>query len=346
VNSDSGVEGPPLPDFEGFDKIPSTHAHLRDIAVEVRVFKSDAEIELLQRVNDIGSDGHLATIRHAKANLYEFQLESVFMHHCYYNGGCRNSPYTSICGCGINSATLHYGHAGAPNDFQLKDGQVMLMDMGCELKCYGSDITCSFPVSGKFTPNQKTIFDTVALCQIKVMQAMKPGVEWVDMHELALRTVVEGLTNAGVLVGPIDEMMKAYVGAFFMPHGLGHLMGVATHDVGGYPTGGALRDTRFGYKSLRMQRKLEPRMVLTVEPGIYFVDYLLDDLETNAATKCFVVKDKLNEYRGFGGIRLEDSVVVTENGIRNLTTCPRTTEDVEAVMAGTITDKKQFTRLI
>lgn len=154
----------------------------------------------------------------------EFQLESIFLHHCYYHGRCRYAPYTQICGCGINAATLHYGHAGAPNDFQLEDGQMMLMDMGCETRGYGSDITCSFPVNGKFTPDQKHIFDTVALAQTRVMQAMKAGVQWIDMHELALKTVVEGLISAGILVGDVDAMMKANVGAHFMPHGLGHLV--------------------------------------------------------------------------------------------------------------------------
>jgi Xaa-Pro dipeptidase len=208
-----------------FFKIKKTQYEvLRDAAVEVRVIKSEAEIALLQRVNDIGSDAHIATIRHAKPGLMEFQLESLFLHHCYYNGGCRHSPYTSICGCGINAATLHYGHSGAPNDFKLEDGQVMLMDMGCESLGYGSDISCSFPVNGKFTADQKLIFDTIALAQTRVMQAMQPGVQWMDMHELALRTVAEGLLQAGVLVGPLDEIMKAGVPTYFMPHGLGHLV--------------------------------------------------------------------------------------------------------------------------
>lgn len=92
---------------------------MRDVAVENRVFKSEAEILEMQRMNDVGSDAHMATIRHAKPGLMEFQLESVYLHHCYYNGGCRFAPYTQICGCGINAATLHYGHAAAPNDFMV-----------------------------------------------------------------------------------------------------------------------------------------------------------------------------------------------------------------------------------
>jgi len=222
-NSDSGNSGPPLPDFEGFEALNSTHAVLRRVAVEVRVHKSPAEVAVLQKVNDIASDAHMATMAHAKPGMVEFQLESMFRHHCYYNGGCRLAAYTSICGCGPNAAVLHYGHAGAPNDRTCLEGEVMLSDQGCELRCYSCDITCSYPISstGKFTADQRFIFDTVALCQQRVMAAMQPGVEWAAMHELTYRTICERLVECGALVGSIDEMMAANVGSHFMPHGLG-----------------------------------------------------------------------------------------------------------------------------
>lgn len=110
------------------------------------------------------------------------QLESLFLHHCYYYGACRNVSYTSICGCGPNSATLHYGHAGAPNDRKIGEGDMLLLDMGAEYKCYGSDITCSFPASGRFTPDQRMVFEAVQAMQFAVMDALKPGVSWVQMH--------------------------------------------------------------------------------------------------------------------------------------------------------------------
>jgi Xaa-Pro dipeptidase len=222
-NSDSGNSGPPLPDFAGFEALFSTYTHLRRVAVEVRVHKSAAEVAVLQKVNDIASDAHLAAMAHAKPGMVEFQLESVFRHHCYYNGGCRVAAYTSICGCGPNAATLHYGHAGAPNDRTCLEGEVMLSDQGCELRCYSCDITCSYPISsaGCFTANQRFVFDTVALCQRRVMEAMQPGVAWAAMHELAYRTLCERLVEGGLLVGSVDAMMAANVGSFFMPHGLG-----------------------------------------------------------------------------------------------------------------------------
>lgn len=177
------------------------------------------------------------------------------------------------------------------------------------------------------------------------MSALKPGVEWADMHELTYKVICERFLEAGMLTGTLEQLMAANVGSYFMPHGLGHMIGCDTHDVGGYPMG-AVRDTRQGFKSLRAQRPLEAGMVLTVEPGCYFIDMLMDNVMSDPATKDFVVVDRVNEFRGFGGVRLEDSVLVTESGCRTLTTCPRTVEDVEGVIAGRITSRDQLTRLI
>ena len=144
------------------------------------------------------------------------------------------------------------------------------------------------------------------------------------------------------MTGSIDEMMAANVGAVFMPHGLGHLIGIDVHDVGGYPPGGRKRDSRPGHSSLRCGRDLAAGMAITVEPGIYFIDHLLDGALEDPAVGKFFVPDAIKRFRGFGGVRLEDDVVVTEDGVRNLTNCPRTVEDVEGVMAGRITNRDQL----
>lgn len=159
--------------------------------------------------------------------------------------------------------------------------------------------------------------------------------------ELAYRTGLERLVAGGLLRGPVDAMMAANVMAFFMPHGLGHFMGLDVHDVGGYE-GGLERDARKGYKSLRTVRVMAPGMVVTVEPGIYFIDVLLDELLADPALRAFVDEGALARFQGFGGVRLEDDVVITEGGVLNLTNCPRTVADVEAVMAGRITDRRQL----
>ncbi|CAE7258197.1 Pepd [Symbiodinium sp. CCMP2592] len=147
----------------------------------------------------------------------------------------------------------------------------------------------------------------------------------------------ERLRDAGLLVGEIDDMMAANVGGVLMPHGLGHFMGIDTHDVGGYPKG-AQRDARDGYKALRVQRLLEPGFVLTVEPGIYFMDYALRKAKEEPERAKFFNWHRLGDFANFGGIRLEDNVLVTESGIENFTVAPRTVDEVEAVMRGEIVD--------
>ncbi|RUS69476.1 hypothetical protein EGW08_022760, partial [Elysia chlorotica] len=198
-------------------------------------------------------------------------LCSIFQHYCSLHGGIRMCGYTCICGTGNNSSVLHYGHAGAPNSKKINDGDMCLFDMGGEYYCYGSDITCSFPANGKFSADQRAIYEAVWAASRAVMKAVKPGVSWVDMHKLAEREILAGLVKLGLLQGDVDKMMETRLGAVFMPHGLGHFLGIDTHDVGGYPEG-TTRSTEPGLKSLRTTRTLEPRMVITVEPGCYFIN--------------------------------------------------------------------------
>jgi len=132
----------------------------------------------------------------------------------------------------------------------------MLLDMGGEYQCYGADITCSYPANGRFTEKQKVVYNTVLAAQQAVLAAMKPGVAWMDMHALAYRTTLQELARHGLVKGDVDAMMDADLGAVFMPHGLGHFLGIDTHDVGGYSTG-AERSTRPGFRSLRANRALE-----------------------------------------------------------------------------------------
>ena len=136
---------------------------------------------------------------------------------------------------GINSAVLHYGHAGAPNDKKIAESDLCLFDMGGEYYCYASDITCTFPANGKFTPEQRFVYEAVLKANRAVLSAVKPGVSWVDMHLLAERIELEEMKKEGLLVGDVDEMLENRIGAIFFPHGLGHFLGIDTHDVGGYP---------------------------------------------------------------------------------------------------------------
>uniref|UniRef100_A0A8C5XNH9 Xaa-Pro dipeptidase n=1 Tax=Microcebus murinus TaxID=30608 RepID=A0A8C5XNH9_MICMU len=260
-------------------------------------------------------------------------VECLFEHYCYSRGGMRHSSYTCICGSGENSAVLHYGHAGAPNDRTIQDGDMCLFDMGGEYYCFSSDITCSFPANGKFTADQKAIYEAVLRSCRAVMAAMKPGVWWPDMHRLADRIHLEELARIGILSGSVDAMVQAHLGAVFMPHGLGHFLGIDVHDVGGYPEG-VERIDEPGLRSLRTARHLAPRMVLTVEPGIYFISHLLDEALADPARACFFNREVLQRFRDFGGVRIEEDVVVTDSGMELLTCVPRTVDEIEACMAG------------
>jgi len=332
LNTDSKNWAKPAT-FPGINKYRVDQERLFPLIVECRVFKTEEELKVLRYVNRISSEAHKEVMRKCRPGMMEYQLESIFLNYVYSEGGCRHVSYTCICCSGENSSILHYGHAGAPNDKMIKDGEMLLLDMGAEYDCYASDITCSFPSNGKFTENQRLIYETVLAAQTAVMQAMKPGVAWPDMQKLAYRVICEWLKEGGILQGDVEEMMQANIGAVFMPHGVGHFMGLDTHDVGGYPKG-AERMKEAGYASLRTVRVLQENMVLTVEPGVYFMDVQLDKALANEAQAKFFNVARLNEFRGFGGVRIEDNVVVTARGVENMTQCPRLVEEIEALMSG------------
>jgi len=306
---------------------------LHPAIAELRVFKTDMELEVIRYTNRISSDAHKEIMRRIKPGDMEYQMESLFCHYCYTHGGMRHTSYTCICGSGANGAILHYGHAGEPNSKEIKDGDMCLFDMGAEYCCYTSDITCSFPVNGKFTPQQRLIYEAVLASSRAVMKALKPGVSWTDMHLLAERVALEAMKAGGLLVGDIDEMMKARLGAVFMPHGLGHFLGLDVHDVHGYPADGPARSDQPGLRSLRTARVMAPRMVLTIEPGIYFGEYNLDTALADPELSRFMVADVINQYRGFGGVRIEDDIAITDDGMELMTQVPRTVEEIEKIMA-------------
>ncbi|XP_019361133.1 PREDICTED: xaa-Pro dipeptidase isoform X3 [Gavialis gangeticus] len=308
---------------------------------ECRVIKTDMELEVMRYTNKISSEAHKEVMKAVKVGMKEYEMESLFEHYCYTRGGMRHTSYTCICGSGENSSVLHYGHAGAPNDKTIEDGDLCLFDMGGEYYCYGSDITCTFPANGKFTPNQRAIYEAVLKSSRAVMKAVKPGVAWPDMHRLADRVHLEELTKIGILQGNVDDMVTVHLGAVFMPHGLGHLLGIDVHDVGGYPEGVERIDLP-GLRSLRTARVLQAGMVLTIEPGIYFIDHVLDQALKDPTQSCFINNQVLQRFRGSGGVRIEDDIAVTANGMELLTCVPRTVEEIEAFMADAQGSTKSF----
>lgn len=332
LNTDSNKYSKPA-EFQGIENFDVDNSTLHPILSECRTIKSKLELALIQYANDVSSEAHVEVMRNARAGMKEYQLESIFLHHIYMYGGCRHCSYTCVCATGENSSVLHYGHAAAPNDRTLRDGDMALMDMGAEYHFYGSDITCSFPINGKFTREQKIIYNAVLKAHDAVITAMHPGVSWIEMHKLAEKTILESLKKEGIVLGDIDEMMAKRLGAIFMPHGLGHFLGIDTHDVGGYNKGlEGLKEP--GLKSLRTIRDLQEGMVITVEPGCYFINALLTPALEDLSTSKFFNRHELEKYSNFGGVRIESDVYVTSDGCKNLTNCPRETWEIEAVMSG------------
>ena len=340
LNSDSGLFAKPA-QFEGLLTLRESgkvcEESLHHIVATARVTKLDSEIVAMWYSSLVASNAHVEVMRSAKAGMVEYELEARFLYEIYKNGGCRKCAYTSICACGPNNATLHYGHAGAPNDRTIQETDMVLLDMGADYHGYVSDITCSFPVSGTFNDDQRIIFEGVLSAQKAVLEAMKPGASWAECHRLAEREIITALQLAGVIRSgfTVDELAVAGIGGVFFPHGLGHLIGLDTHDVGGYLSDAPPRpDGPGGVKKLRTARTLQAGMVLTNEPGCYFIRALVTGALVDPLKSAFLDPVVLSRFEGFGGVRLEDVVVVTTAGPVNLTTCPRTITEIENVIAG------------
>ncbi|KAF3832306.1 hypothetical protein F7725_025971, partial [Dissostichus mawsoni] len=273
------------------------------VSVLSRLTKTDMELEVLRYTNKISSEAHKMIMKHVKPGMKEYEMESLFQHYCYTKGGMRHTSYTCICGTGNNSSILHYGHAGAPNEKTIVDGDIT------------TATPRTSPAPSRLTagsPDQRNVYEAVLKSSRAVMAAIKPGVKWTEMHRLADRVHLEELLRLGLLSGTVDAMMEVHLGAVFMPHGLGHLLGIDVHD-------GTERVNEPGLKSLRMGRLVQERMVLTVEPGIYFINHLLDQALSNPKQSCF--------------INGADDIAVTADGIELLTCVPRTVEEIETFMA-------------
>ena len=222
----------------------------------------------------------------------------------------------------------------------LAEGRMMVTDAGCETQNhYASDITRTVPVGGKFNKRQAGVYQIVVDANMAAIAAVKPGVEYREIHFLACRTIINGLKKLGLMKGDTEAALAARAHTLFMPHGLGHMMGMDVHDMEGLGENHVgydektKRATEFGNAYLRLGKKLKPGMVLTVEPGIYFIPALIDQFREECAYNDFINFDLVETYKDFGGIRIEDDVLVTETGNRVLgKPIPKTIEEVEKTM--------------
>ncbi|MEP2446867.1 MAG: aminopeptidase P family protein [Balneola sp.] len=301
---------------------------LVDALTYCRVLKTDWELDQLReacRVNDLA---YLEVMRSIKPGMYEYEMKAIF-NKVQIENGLMQDAYNGIFASGVNASILHY----VVNNSKIKDGDLFLMDSGFECNGYASDYTRTFPANGKYTDIQKGIYNSVLAGMDKVLDSIKPGVKMEDLHLLAARTMMEGLKDMGVVKGNVDDMMEENIFALFFPHGLGHFLGLDTHDVGGYPKG-VDRIERPGIKFLRARRELLPGMVVTIEPGIYFVPAVLEPAITDPEKNQFLNTEKVESLLGFGGVRIEDDIIVTEDGMENMTNVPKEVGEIEDLMKG------------
>jgi len=282
-------------------EVPGAIVSLGRLLHEQRLVKSDAEIELLREAARITGEAHRAAMRATKPGMYEYELEALIDYTFRSMGGV-GPGYTSIVGSGANACILHY----ISNRDQLADGDLVLVDAGCEFGWYTADVTRTWPVNGRFSSPAREIYELVLSANEAVIEAVQPGTPYTALQELAVRLMTQGLVELGILTGDVDTLIEEKTYRRFYMHGVGHWLGLDVHDAGKYDLDGE-------------PRTLEPGMVLTVEPGLYFSPM---DLEVP------------ERFRGIG-VRIEDDVLVTEKGPDVLTReIPKRVADVEAMVAG------------
>ena len=281
----------------------------------VRCIKSEKEITLMREICDISSRAHIYAMTNCMPTFQEYQLGALFQEYFSY-AGADDHAYYPICGGGRNASVLHY----ETNTEELQNGDLVLCDMGAKKDGMCSDITCTYPINGKFSPNQKQIYNIVLEAQTTSIEMLKPGVAYGDIQNNAFRVILKGLCNLGILKGDQNKMFQLKVFKVFMPHGLGHYLGYRTHDVGLQRRVFKTNNTEYSKQYLTLTEDiLQPNMCLTVEPGIYFIDSLIQQAKDNEDISQFFDFDMVEHYRSVGGVRIEDDLRITSNGYENFT---------------------------
>jgi Xaa-Pro aminopeptidase len=279
---------------------PGEFVDLDHLLHDMRLIKSASELRVMQEAGEISARAHCRAMQVCQPGMYEYQLEATILHE-FAMSGARYVAYSPIVGSGRNGCILHYRE----NNAQMKDGDLVLIDAGCELEYYAADITRTFPVNGEFSKEQRALYDVCLAAQAASMAAVKAGNHWNQPHDAAVRVITEGLVELGLLKGKVSKLIEKEAYKPFYMHRTGHWLGMDVHDVGDYKVGDEWR-------------LLEPGMVLTVEPGIYVAH---DN------------QDVHKKWRGIG-IRIEDDVVVTKTGCDVLTAgVPKAASEIEELMA-------------
>ena len=282
---------------------PGEFLMLDHLLHELRLIKSTREIKLMQQAAKISAEGHKRAMAYCRPGIKEYELEAELLY-AFTRNGSRAPAYTSIVATGDNACILHY----IENNAEVKSGDLVLIDAGCEYEHYASDITRTFPANGKFSPEQKAIYNIVLKAQLAAIEAIRPGVPWDEPHNISVKIITQGLVRLGILKGRPSQLIKSEAYKDFYMHRIGHWIGMDVHDVG-------------DYKIDDDWRLLEPGMVTTVEPGIYI-----------SPSNRKVPK----KWRGIG-VRIEDDVLITKNGNKVLSAgIPKTVQEIESFMAQTV----------
>lgn len=277
---------------------PQQIINLDSVLHEMRLFKSAQEVRVMQKAAKIAAEAHSRAMQQCRPGMMEYQVEAEILH-VFKKYGCEPA-YNSIVGGGDNGCILHY----VENNATLNDGDLLLIDAGAELDHYASDITRTFPVNGQFSEPQRLLYEVVLKAQYAAIKAVKPGAYWIKPHEVAVKVLTEGLIKLGILKGNLQKLIDEGAYQKFYMHRTGHWLGMDVHDVG-------------SYRMAKKWRRLEPGMTLTVEPGLYIAK------GTKGVDK---------KWQGIG-IRIEDDVLVTENGCRVLSEgVPKEISEIEALM--------------
>jgi len=300
--------------------------------VRLRSIKEPGEIEDIERTVDVAYEMHTTSMKSAIPGTKEQEIYGKIEGIALSHGGPVSFPII----LSVNGQILHNHH----HENILKAGQLMVTDAGAESPMhYCSDITRTTPVGGKFSQKQKEVYETVMNANFEVIKNTKPGIMYKDMHMLSAKVVAQGLKDIGIMKGDVDEAVANGAHALFYPHGLGHMMGMDVHDMEGLGENyvgydeTVQRSNQFGLAFLRMARKLEPGFVITVEPGIYFIPALIDIWKRENKLTDFINYQKLEEYRNFGGIRIEDDILITDKACRVLgKPIPKTVKEIEDLM--------------
>lgn len=280
-------------------KAPTEIINIETITHEMRLIKSDYEIELMRKAGQMSAQAHLRAMQNCRPGMYEYELEAIIQGE-YLRNGSRAPAYNHIVGAGENSCILHY----IENNQMIKDGDIVLIDSGAEYNHYAADITRTFPANGRFTKEQKAIYEVVLAAQLAVLEIAKPGSTWNDLHTASTKSITKGLLDLGLLKGNFEQLHEKQAYMPFYMHRVSHWLGIDVHDVGAYMVDG-------------QWRKLEPGMVITIEPGIY-----IPANSPHADSKWWNI-----------GVRIEDDVLITAKGHEVLTSgVPKTVAEIENIM--------------